>query len=205
MASSPASASSSSSSSPRDAPLVASLCLRPQSPCRQLDARPAREEAAPRLATPAPTAAQGEDHDERAPTRISSTSCSPSLARRCRGGFRDLRAPRAATSAPRATAASHDVVRRVRARGEPRRPGGAWQARARRGTSPGSTLEDLVLLFTPSCSWRSSREPTRRLCRARFLRNVRASLSALSRLPVVRDVDALEQAIASMPPSRVLQ
>jgi hypothetical protein len=36
-----------------------------------------------------------------------------------------------------------------------------------------------------------------------FLRNVRASLSALSRLPVVRDVDRLEEALAEMPKSPV--
>jgi pimeloyl-ACP methyl ester carboxylesterase len=36
-----------------------------------------------------------------------------------------------------------------------------------------------------------------------FLRNVRASLSALSRLPVVRDVDRLEEALAQMPRSPV--
>jgi hypothetical protein len=36
-----------------------------------------------------------------------------------------------------------------------------------------------------------------------FLRNVRASLSALSRLPVVRDVDRLEEALAQMPKSPV--
>jgi hypothetical protein len=34
-----------------------------------------------------------------------------------------------------------------------------------------------------------------------FLRNVRASLSALSHLPVVRDVDRLEEALAQMPKS----
>jgi len=36
-----------------------------------------------------------------------------------------------------------------------------------------------------------------------FLRNVRASLSELSRLPVVRDVDGLEEALAQMPKSPV--
>jgi hypothetical protein len=36
-----------------------------------------------------------------------------------------------------------------------------------------------------------------------FLRNVRASLSELSRLPVVRDVDRLEEALAQMPKSPV--
>ena len=36
-----------------------------------------------------------------------------------------------------------------------------------------------------------------------FLRNVRASLSELSRLPVVRDVDRLEEALATMPKSPV--
>ncbi len=36
-----------------------------------------------------------------------------------------------------------------------------------------------------------------------FLRNVRASLSALSRLPVVRDVERLEEALADMPKSPV--
>ena len=36
-----------------------------------------------------------------------------------------------------------------------------------------------------------------------FLRNVRASLSELSRLPVVRDVDRLEEALAQMPRSPV--
>jgi len=33
------------------------------------------------------------------------------------------------------------------------------------------------------------------------LRSVRASLAELSRLPVVRDLGALEQAIAAVPPS----
>jgi hypothetical protein len=36
-----------------------------------------------------------------------------------------------------------------------------------------------------------------------FLRNVRASLSELSRLPVVRDVDRLEEALLAMPKSPV--
>lgn len=35
------------------------------------------------------------------------------------------------------------------------------------------------------------------------LRNLRASLVGLSRLPIVRDVDCLDQAIAPMPPSSV--
>jgi hypothetical protein len=36
-----------------------------------------------------------------------------------------------------------------------------------------------------------------------FLRNVRASLSEVARLPVVRDVDRLEEAIRALPPSIV--
>jgi len=87
------------------------------------------------------------------------------------------------------------------------RPEGAWQAPALTSGLTKKHFEELVLLLhavvqltqltrghaSPGGSGSST---------AVFLR-VCASLSELSRLPVVRDVNRLEEAIAAMPPSRV--
>ena len=84
--------------------------------------------------------------------------------------------------------------------------GAAWQPPSLASAFSRKAFEDLVLLLhavvqlaqlarahTPAGSAGSPAHI--------FLRNVRASLSELSRLPVVRDVDRLEEALAQMPKS----
>ncbi len=84
--------------------------------------------------------------------------------------------------------------------------GAAWQPPSLTSAVTRKAFEDLVLLLhavvqlaqlarahTPAGSAGSPAHI--------FLRNVRASLSALSHLPVVRDVDRLEEALAQMPKS----
>jgi hypothetical protein len=86
--------------------------------------------------------------------------------------------------------------------------GAAWQPPSLASAFSRKAFEDLVLLLHAVVQ-------LAQLARAHapaaaagspahtFLRNVRASLSALSRLPVVRDLDRLEEALAEMPKSPV--
>jgi hypothetical protein len=86
--------------------------------------------------------------------------------------------------------------------------GAAWQPPSLASAFSRKAFEDLVLLLHAVVQ-------LAQLARAHapagsagspahiFLRNVRASLSELSRLPVVRDVDGLEEALAQMPKSPV--
>jgi hypothetical protein len=86
--------------------------------------------------------------------------------------------------------------------------GAAWQAPSLASAFSRRAFEDLVLLLhavvqlgqlagAHGASGAAG-------CSSKFLlRNVRASLSALSRLPVVRDVDRLEEALAQMPKSPI--
>jgi hypothetical protein len=83
-------------------------------------------------------------------------------------------------------------------------PGASWQSPALTSRLTKKHFEDVVLLLHAVVQ-------LAQLARAQaspgaagspvhiFLRNVRASLSELSRLPVVRDVDRLEQALLAMP------
>jgi hypothetical protein len=86
--------------------------------------------------------------------------------------------------------------------------GAAWQPPSLASAFGRKAFEELVVLLhavvqlaqlarTPA-SPEAARSPAHP-----FLRNVRASLSALARLPVVRDVDRLEEALAQMPKSPV--
>jgi hypothetical protein len=86
--------------------------------------------------------------------------------------------------------------------------GAAWQPPSLASAFSRKAFEDLVLLLHAVVQ-------LAQLARAHapagstaspahiFLRNVRTSLSELSRLPVVRDVDRLEEALAQMPKSPV--
>jgi hypothetical protein len=87
-------------------------------------------------------------------------------------------------------------------------PGASWQSPALTSRLTKKHFEDVVLLLHAVVQ-------LAQLARAQacpgapgspahiFLRNVRASLSELSRLPVVRDVDRLEEALRAMPQSPV--
>jgi hypothetical protein len=104
-----------------------------------------------------------------------------------------------------------DAVRWCAACGALRRGGSAgagWQPPSLASAFSRKAFEDLVLLLhavvqlaqlarahTPAAAAGSPAHT--------FLRNVSRSLSELSRLPVVRDVDRLEEALAQMPKSPV--
>ena len=84
----------------------------------------------------------------------------------------------------------------------------AWQAPTLTSAFTRKAFEDLVLLLhavvqlaqfaRAQASTGAASSPAQT-----FLRSVRASLSELSRLPVVRDVDRLEEAILAIPKSPV--
>ena len=80
-----------------------------------------------------------------------------------------------------------------------------WQAPALTSRLAKKHFEDLVLLLHATVQLAQlARAHAAPAAAHVFLRTVRASLAELARLPVVRDVDVLEQAIAAMPSLRVL-
>jgi hypothetical protein len=87
-------------------------------------------------------------------------------------------------------------------------PGASWQSPALTSRFTKKHFEDLVLLLHAVVQLaqlaRAQGSPGAAGSPAHiFLRNVRASLSELSRLAVVRDVDRLEEALLAMPQSPV--
>ncbi len=85
-------------------------------------------------------------------------------------------------------------------------PEGAWQLPALTSGLTRRRFEELVLLLHSVVQLtqlaRAHVAPAASASTAQVvLRSVRASLAELSRLPVVRDLGALEQAIAAVPPS----
>jgi hypothetical protein len=85
-------------------------------------------------------------------------------------------------------------------------PKAAWQSPALTSRLTRRRFEELVLLLHSVVQLtqlaRAHVAPAAAASTAHIvLRSVRASLAELSRLPVVRELDALEQAIAAMPPS----
>ncbi len=88
-------------------------------------------------------------------------------------------------------------------------PGASWQSPALTSRLAKKHFEDVVLLLHAVVQLaqlaRGQASPAAVGSPAHsFFRTVRASLSELSRLPVVRDVDRLEEALRAMPPSSVL-
>jgi len=86
--------------------------------------------------------------------------------------------------------------------------GAAWQPPSLTSAVTRKAFEDLVLLLhavVQLAQLARAHAPAGLTGSAApiFLRNVRASLSVLSHLPVVRDVDRLEEALAHMPKSPV--
>ena len=86
-------------------------------------------------------------------------------------------------------------------------PEGAWQAPALTSGLTKKHFEDLALLLHSIVQLtqlaRAHGSPGGSASSTPIFLRVRASLSELSRLPVVRDVGRLEEAIAAMPPSPV--
>jgi hypothetical protein len=84
---------------------------------------------------------------------------------------------------------------------------GAWQAPALTSGLTKKHFEDLALLLHSIVQLtqlaRAHGSPGGSASSTPIFLRVRASLSELSRLPVVRDVGRLEEAIAAMPPSPV--
>jgi hypothetical protein len=88
------------------------------------------------------------------------------------------------------------------------RPMASWQLPALTSNLTKKYFEDLVLLLHAIVQLavlaRSHASPSASgLSDQVFLRNLRISLAEIARLPVVRDVDRLEEAIAAMPRSGV--
>jgi hypothetical protein len=85
-------------------------------------------------------------------------------------------------------------------------PGASWQSPALTSRLTKKHFEDVVLLLHAIVQLtqlaRAHAAPGSPGSPAHtFLRNVRASLTELGRLPVVRDIDRLEEVLAAMPPS----
>jgi hypothetical protein len=86
-------------------------------------------------------------------------------------------------------------------------PGASWQSPALTSRLTKKHFEDVVLLLHSVVQLaqlaRSQACPAPGSPAHIFLRNVSRSLSELSRLPVVRDIDRLEEALRAMPQSPV--
>ena len=90
----------------------------------------------------------------------------------------------------------------------PQDPDAPWQAPSLTSAFSRKSFEDLVLLLHAVVQLAQLAQPHALSAAVGspahiFLRNVSRSLSELARLPVVRDVDRLEEALAQMPKSPV--